>query len=170
MFLFILFLLPQVLNSMQEPASVVVYNAAAAQASSSEDELSDIALFTFMRRNNSDLAKYIKPHLVTVIKEANSSPDSDDSSSDSPSPHRVVKSWVAHPESVKSTPKQELDDIIVKAVCKAFEEKEAALVKKSEKIDGMFSKKDTALITVIFTSIATVITAITGVLITRNNC
>jgi hypothetical protein len=170
MFLIVLFM-TSMLHGMQEPTSsiVVIYNTAAARSSSSEDEVCDMALATFMRRTDSDLAKYIKPHLACVIKEANSSPDSDESSDD-PSPHRVIKTWVTHPDSIKSTPKQELDDVILKAVHKAFEEKDAEIEKRSKKIDGMFSKRDTTLITVVISALVTIVSSITSVFVTKDHC
>jgi len=135
----------------------------------SEEELSDLALSAFMKRTDSDIARYIKPHLVSVIKEVASSPESDNDEDSSASPKKVIRSWVKKPDSVKNTPRSDLDEVILTAVQKAFEEKEFEINKKSKKIDGMFSKKSTALITAITTAVVTVTTSLGGIYGIKNN-
>jgi hypothetical protein len=177
MFLYVLIFFIYGLNLASDPFSsavVVHHEALAARSSSlSEDELCDMALSTFMRRTDSDITRYVKPHLVSAIKEAVSSPESDDegvaSASSSPSPKRVIKTWVKQPESVKSTPRPELDEIILSAVQKAFEEKEAALEHKSKKIEGMFSKKTTTLITTCVGAIIAIVSSLGSVYGTMGN-
>jgi len=173
MLLFVLVLFIYGLNLASDPFSSAVvamhHDHMAARASSmSEDELCDAALEAFMKKNDSDLARHIKPHLASAIKLASSSPDSDNEDL-SPSPKRVMRTWVRQPESVRTTPRPELDEVILSAVQKAFEEKEAVLKKKEEKIEGMFSKKSTALITTIVGAIVTIATSLASVYGTMNN-
>lgn len=135
---------------------------------SSEEDLCDLALETFMKRADSDLARHIRPHLAWAIKEAVSSPDSDEES-ESPSPKRIMRTWARQPESVKSTPRPELDEVILSAVQKAFNEKEASLAHQEKKIEGMFSKKATAIITTFVGAIVTIATSLGSVYGTINN-
>jgi hypothetical protein len=162
MLFLVIFLFSNILNAMNEPIPSVI----AGMSSGSSEELCDVALSTFMRKTDSDLAKYIRPHLVSVIKDATSSPESDD---DEPSRRKVVRRWAASPDTVKHAPKSELDEIVLLAVQKAFEEKEIELLKKSEKIDRMFSKKSTAIITAVVSSLVTLTTSLTSVYTTKNN-
>lgn len=133
----------------------------------SGEDLCEIALSTFMRRTDSDLAKYIKPHLKSVIEEVASSPESDDD--DSPSPKRIIKKWVKSLDSVRNTPRPEMDEVILAAVQKAFEEKEALIEKKEKKIEGMFSKKSTALITTVVSVVVTLTSTLTSIYETKGN-
>lgn len=149
-------------------SAVVIERIVVRPTSASEDDLCEEALSTFMKRGDSDIAKYIKPHLVSAIKEASSSPESD-SEEGSPSPKRIMRTWVKKPESVKSTPKPELDEVILSAVQKAFQEKEEELEKKSVKIGEMFSKKTTTIISTIVGVIATIATSLGSVYGTINN-
>jgi hypothetical protein len=138
---------------------------------SSEEDLSEVVLSTFMRKTDANVAKYIKPHLVSVIKQVADSPESDDD--DSPSPHKVIRSWVKRPDSIKNTLRSDLDEVILSAVEKAFEEKEKLLEKKEKKIEGMFSKKSTALITTLVTAVVTVASSLGSVYGTKDinqNC
>ena len=138
---------------------------------SSEEDLSEAVLSTFMRRTDANVARYIKPHLTSVIKQAASSPESDDDNS--PSPHKVIKTWVKRPDSIKNTSRSDMDEVILAAVEKAFEEKEALLEKKEKKIEGMFSKKSTALITALTTAVVTIASSLGSVYGTKDinqNC
>lgn len=138
---------------------------------SSEEDLSEVVLSTFMRRTDANVAKYIKPHLTSVIKQVASSPESDDD--DSPSPIKVIKTWVKRPDSVKNTSRSDMDEVILAAVEKAFEEKEALLEKKEKKIEGMFSKKSTMLITTVVSALVTVASSLGSVYGTKDinqNC
>lgn len=134
----------------------------------SPDELCDRALVVYMRRVDSDLARYIKPHLTSAIQEAVSSPESDDDNS--PSPKRVMRTWVHHPESVQSTPQAELNEVVLAAVDRAFKQKEAELAHKNAKIEGMFSKKSMALISTVIGGLSTLVTALVSIYATKDNC
>ncbi len=134
----------------------------------SPDELCDRALVVYMRRVDSDLARHIKPHLTSAILEASSSPENEDDAS--PSPKRVMRTWMHHPESVQSTPQAELNEIVLAAVDKAFKEKEAELAHKNAKIEGMFSKKSMALISTVIGGLSTLITALVSIYATKDNC
>lgn len=162
MLLIVLMLMVNALNAMHEPVSSVVVRT----SSGSSEELCDAALHTFMRKTDSDLAKYIRPHLVSVIKEATSSPESDN---DEPSPRKVVRKWAGSPDAVKNAPKSDLDEVILQAVQKAFEEKESEIAKKSEKIERMFSKKGTALITTTVAALVTITSSLASVYTTKNS-
>lgn len=153
----------------REPMSMSAINMAARSSSFSEDELCDAALQAFVRRADYDISRYIKPHLASAIKEASSSPESD-SDGDSPSPKRVMRTWVKQPESVRTTPRPELDDVILAAVQKAFEEKESDLAHKAKKIDGMFSKKTTTLITTVVGAIVAIVSSLGSVYGTKSDC
>lgn len=173
MLLFVLIFFIYGLNLASDPFSSVVvvmdHEHMAARASSlSEDDLCDAALSTFMKRADSDLARHIKPHLVSAIKEAASSPESD-SEQESPSPKRIMRTWVRQPESVRTTPRPELDEVILSAVQKAFDEKEANLAKKQQKIEGMFSKKATVAITTLVGAIVTLASTLASVYGTMGN-
>lgn len=132
-----------------------------------EEELCETVLSSFMKKTDSNLTKYIKPHLVSIIKEATSSPDSDD---DSPSPKKIVRKLASNPAQARIAPKQELDEVVLAAVQKAFEEKEALLEKKSAKIDRMFSKKATLLISAGVSIVLTLTGTLTGTLTTSKDC
>jgi len=162
MLLIVLMLMVNPLNAMHEPASAVVVRP----SSGSSEELCDAALSTFMRKTDSDLAKYIRPNLVSVIKDAISSPESDN---DEPSPRKVVRKWAGSPDMVRSAPKTELDEVVLLAVQKAFEEKEADLARKSEKIERMFSKKTTVFITALVTTVVTLTSSLASVYGTKDN-
>ena len=168
MFLLVLFLVSQVLNSSQEPTSspIVVYADAARSSSPSNDELCDIALAAFMKRTDSDLAQYIKPHLVTVIKEATTSPDSDDGIA---SPTKTVKKWLMSPDTINSSPKQELDEVVLRAVQKAFQEKEKDFKNMATQVEGMFSKKSTGIITAVATILVTLASSLSSVYATLDS-
>lgn len=173
MLLIVLLLISCSLNSSNEPTSTVVsvehHGAMAARASSlSEDELCDAALEAFMKKTDSDLARYVKPHLASAIKEVTSSPESD-SDNDTPSPRKVIRSWVRQPDCIKTTSRPQLDEVILSAVQRAFEEREVSLAKKSEKIEGMFSKKATTLIATVVGAIVTVASSLGSVYGTMNN-
>jgi hypothetical protein len=176
MLLIVLLFVSNVMHSShdREPMSVTamsasVVNMAARSSSVSEDELCDAALEAFIRRTDYDISRYVKPHLVSVIKEAVSSPDSD-SDNNSPSPKRVIRTWVRQPESVRTTPRQELDEVVLAAVQKAFEEKEAELDHKAKKIERMFSKKTTTAITTVVGVIVAIVSSLGSVYGTKNDC
>lgn len=173
MLLLVLIMFISGLNFTSDPFSssvvVVHHDQMAARAHSlSEDELCDAALQTFMKRADSDLARHIKPHLVSAIKDAASSPESD-SDDNSPSPKRIMRTWARQPESVRTTPRPELDEVILSAVQKAFDEKEAVLKKKEQKIENMFSKKTTAIITTVVGAIVTIASTLASVYGTMGN-
>lgn len=157
------------LDDSDTPSAIAAGHAISNIASG--EDLCEVALSIFMKRTDSDLAKYIKPHLKSVIQEATSSPDSDDDNS--PSPKRIIKSWVRKPDSVKNTPRDDMDEVVLAAVQKAFEEKEALIQKKEKKIEGMFSKKSTALITTVVSALVTITSSlgsVYGTKLSENNC
>lgn len=173
MLLLVLIMFMNVLNFTSDPFSSAVvevhhHRMPGLNLHGSEDELCDAALQTFMKRADSDLARHIKPHLVSAIKEAASSPDSDDENN-SPSPKRIMRTWARQPESVRTTPRPELDEVILSAVQKAFDEKEAVLKKKEQKIENMFSKKTTAIITTVVGAIVTIASTLASVYGTMGN-
>lgn len=174
MLLLVLIMFINVLSFSSDPFSSAVavmhHDQLAARSSSlSEDDLCDAALEAFMRKNAADISRHIKPHLTSAIKLVASSPESDSEDEASASPKRIIRTWVKQPESIRTTPRPELDDVILAAVQKAFEEKEAILKKKEEKIEAMFSKKATAIITTVVGAIVTIATSLASVYGTMGN-
>lgn len=164
MFLFVILLISGLLNasnhepisSLTPPSVNMMPHLDIMQTRSSEDiieeELCEVTLSAFMKRTDSDLAKYIKPQLKSFIKQVTSSPDSDD---DNPSPKKTIRKLFANPGHAKIAPKHELDEVVLAAVQKAFEEREEEIQKKTSKIERMFSKKTTALISGVLSVIMT---------------
>jgi hypothetical protein len=151
-----------------EHRSITMYSVSNITRESCHEDFCDEALRTFMRRTDSDLAKYIRPQLVSLVKDATSSPESDDEQA-SPSPKRIARRLAASPDLVRQAPRQEIDEVVLAAVQKAFEEKEAAIAHKEKKIEGMFSKKATAAITTVVGIIVTIVSSLGSVYGTMNN-
>ena len=82
-----------------------------------EDRICNAALHMFAGRTDSDLSRYIRPHLRTIVKEATTSPDSDDDSS--PSPKRTVRRLAQTPDSIRTMPRRDIDEVVLSAVQKA---------------------------------------------------
>lgn len=177
MFLLISVLLMNALNFSSDPfaSAVSVHHSALAARSdsSSGDELCEAALQAFMRKTDSDLARHVRPHLAFAIKEASSSPESDNEADAAPSPKKIMRTWVREPSSVRTTPRPELDEVILAAVQRAFEEQEADIAHKAKKIDGMFSRKCMATIAGVvcaFTTLATSLASVYGTMGNIGNC
>jgi hypothetical protein len=138
------------------------------------EDICDAALQSFMRRTDSDLAKYIRPQLVSFVKEAASSPESEDEGEQaSPSPKKIARRLAASPDAIRTAQRHEIDEVVLAAVQKAFEEKEADIEHKAKKIEGMFSKKCMAGIATcvgIFATLATSLASVYGTLNNAGNC
>lgn len=156
MLFMVLVLMTKILNPSHEPT----LSGAARSTVLSKEEVCEMALMSFMRRTDSDLARFIKPQLQSIIAEATSSPDSD---SDDPSPRRFIKKLSESPDGGRSVPKHEIDEIVLSAVQKAFEARDAEIAKISSKVEGMYSKKHIALITTVVGAIATIVSSLASV-------
>ena len=82
----------------------------------------------------------------------------------SSSQHRVIEKFYE-----KAADKQELDEVVLRAVQKAFQEKEKDFKNMATQVEGMFSKKSTGIITAVATILVTLASSLSSVYATLDS-
>lgn len=153
------------INAMQRDPIIefVPYGDDSSSSIKSEhEELCDFALKPFASYND-DVNKYLRHHLLDILNEIE----------DSPLLHRQESNveFVRRIRSSDDTTRHDRDpdrmnQMISKAMCKAFQEKEKQIAAKEEKLKSKFSLKATAAIATVVGIVSTIVSTICSTVVT----
>ena len=168
MFLLVmLFMTNMIYTSEPAAAASVSSGIAVTVLHAAEDALCTAALNLFERGTDAVIAKYVKPHLSSMIHEAANSPTD---RNDSPPHVETVKRILSGDLSVESAPKDQLKEIVLAAVQKTLEEKEKVLESTTNQMAEMFTPKATIGISTASGLILAIIGSLAGAFGTKSHC
>jgi hypothetical protein len=172
MLLIILLLIHSVLFSMEREETIVIsphevsspYGVASSATSmSEEDDLCDFAMSKLLHPCV-DVTKYIKPHLKEMLTKKN-----DSFKGNVQETNVDILRKVRSQDNQCSAHDQAINEMVAKAIHKAFEEKEKILEAKERRIKEKYSGKKTATIAGITGFISTIVTTICATMITLSS-
>lgn len=133
------------------------------EISSNEDDLCDEAMAR-CQMSCQDFSYYIKPHIKSMLHEVDDSPVANRRES-----HAQFIQRVRSEESQDGQNDQRMNELITRAIHKAFMEKEEQIKQQQIRIHEKYSGKKVALIGTAIGAISTTITTICATLITLNS-
>jgi hypothetical protein len=168
--LFALLYCATIFSMEDNPPSIVVIapspfenRSSSGEASSNDDDLCDAAM-AHCQMSCADFSHYIRPHIKSMLHEVDDSPVA-----------QRMESHAQFIERIRSEDSQDVEndrrmnELITRAIHKAFLEKEEQIKQQQARIHEKYSGKKVALIGTAIGAISTAITTICATLITLNS-